>query len=132
MHHNLFRAATIIGATAIIAGAFGAHALKSRLDVNLLATFETAARYQFYHALALGLLALNYDRFQPKRIRWVQGLMVAGLILFCGSLYALCLSSPHARWLGAITPFGGGCFITAWVLWGFSFNQPFVSSNNPE
>ena len=132
MHHNLFRAATIIGAMAIIAGAFGAHALKSRLDTNLLATFETAARYQFYHALALGMLALHYDRFHQKRIRWVKGLMIAGLILFCGSLYALCLSSPHARWLGAITPFGGGCFITAWVLWGFSFIQPVVSSTNLE
>lgn len=127
MHNKLFRLATWIGATAIMAGAFGAHALKSRLDANLLATFETAARYQFFHALALALTSLMYERFDQKRIRWVIGCMLIGLVLFCGSLYALCLSSPHARWLGAITPFGGMSLILAWILWGYAIkykNQP--------
>lgn len=129
MHHKLFRLATWIGATAIIAGAFGAHALKSRLDANLLATFETAARYQFFHALALVLLSLMYHRFDPNRIRWVVGFLLVGLILFCGSLYALCLSSPHARWLGAVTPFGGTSLILSWILWGFSIKHKIESTH---
>jgi uncharacterized membrane protein YgdD (TMEM256/DUF423 family) len=128
MNQNIFRVATWIGATAIIAGAFGAHALKSRLDSNLLATFETAARYQFFHALALVVLSLMYERFDQKRIKWVVGSMFVGLILFCGSLYLLCLSSPHFRWLGAITPFGGTSLILAWILWGFSIKHKNVSS----
>lgn len=93
------------------AGAFGAHVLSQRLDARMLAVFETAARYQMYHALgliAVGLLVLS------RPIAAVSGwAFIVGTVLFCGSLYALVLSG--VRWLGAITPFGGAAFLIGWI-----------------
>ncbi len=102
----------ISGGLAVALGAFGAHALKNRLDPQALATFEVGVRYQMYHALALlavGLLAARRE----SRVLGASGvLFVTGTVLFSGSLYALSLSG--ATWLGAITPFGGVAFLTAW------------------
>lgn len=102
----------ISGGLAVALGAFGAHALKNRLDPQALATFEVGVRYQMYHALALlavGLLAARRE----SRVLGASGvLFVAGTVLFSGSLYALSLSG--ATWLGAITPFGGVAFLSAW------------------
>jgi uncharacterized membrane protein YgdD (TMEM256/DUF423 family) len=123
MNKSLFRIGCWLAAISVIAGAFGAHWLKTRIDVTSLATFETAARYQMYHSLALILLSLCYDRFNPERIIWVSRLFVCGFILFCGSLYLLSLSSPHLRWVGAITPLGGMSFICAWFLWSMSLKS---------
>jgi uncharacterized membrane protein YgdD (TMEM256/DUF423 family) len=95
------------------AGAFGAHALKARLSPDLLDVFETAARYQMYHALALFAAAWAVTRWPgpwPVRAGW---LFVVGSLLFSGSLYALALSG--VRWLGAVTPFGGAAFLAGWV-----------------
>lgn len=100
---------------AVAMGAFGAHALKKTLAPDLMAIYETAVHYHIYHALGLlvvGLLALHL----PEAVlpRWAGILMVAGLVLFSGSLYVLSLSG--ARWLGAVTPFGGAAFMAAWLL----------------
>lgn len=102
----------------VAAGAFGAHGLRSRLSPDLLAVFETGARYQMYHSLgllAVGLLA----HFRPNPLLDGAGwAMLAGILLFSGSLYALALSG--VRVLGAITPFGGVGFLVGWVLFALA------------
>lgn len=107
----------ILGAASALmsvgAGAFGAHALRARLSPELLAAFETGARYQMYHAL--GLLAVSWAVTRwpgPWAVR-AGWLFVAGTLLFSGSLYALALCG--IRWLGAITPFGGVAFLAGWT-----------------
>ncbi len=107
---------------AVAAGAFGAHALRARLSADLLAVFETGARYQMYHALGLIAVALAASRWPgpwPPRAGW---LFVAGTVLFSGSLYALALSG--IRWLGAITPLGGVAFLLGWICLLLATRQP--------
>jgi uncharacterized membrane protein YgdD (TMEM256/DUF423 family) len=97
----------------VAAGAFGAHALKQRLPTELLAVFETAVRYQMYHAFGLLVVALASGRWPGADFNLAGWLFLAGILLFSGSLYALCLSG--LRSLGAITPVGGLCFLLAWA-----------------
>jgi uncharacterized membrane protein YgdD (TMEM256/DUF423 family) len=103
------------GAISVAAGAFGAHALKARLAPDLLAVFETGARYQMFHALAL--VAASYAASRGPTAAgaaaWSGWLFVAGTVLFSGSLYALALTGVRA--LGAVTPFGGVAFIAGWI-----------------
>lgn len=102
-------------AVAVAAGAFGAHALRARLAPDMSAVYHTAVQYHFYHAL--GLLALGVVALRVTESTWLHAagwVMVAGIVLFSGSLYLLSLSGMRA--LGAITPFGGLAFIVAWVL----------------
>lgn len=109
----------IAGAAGVALGAFGAHALKARLAPDLLAVWQTAVQYHFWHALglvAIGVLALHLPA--APALKWAGWLMVAGLVLFSGSLYVLALSG--ARWLGAVTPFGGAAWIGAWLLLGWA------------
>ena len=89
---------------AVAAGAFGAHALRARLAPDMLVVFETASRYQMYHALALIAVAWASGRWQAPQAEWAGWLFLTGTLLFSGSLYVLAISG--ARWLGAITPFG--------------------------
>ncbi len=98
---------------AVAAGAFGAHALRGRLGPELAATFETGARYEMYHALALLAAAWASARWPGGSAPLAGWLFVAGTVLFSGSLYALALSGT--RWLGAVTPFGGACFLAGWL-----------------
>jgi len=98
---------------AVAAGAFGAHALKGRLHVELLAVFEAGVRYQMYHALALVAVAWACTRWPGKAVRASGWLFVAGTVLFSGSLYILSLSG--VRWLGMITPIGGVAFLAGWL-----------------
>jgi uncharacterized membrane protein YgdD (TMEM256/DUF423 family) len=112
--------AALLGFIAVAAGAFGAHALEARLAPDRLAIFETAARYQMYHALALlGVAwagsALAGNETLTTAAGWA---FVAGTVVFCGSLYLLALGGP--RWLGAITPIGGLGFLTGWALLGLA------------
>jgi uncharacterized membrane protein YgdD (TMEM256/DUF423 family) len=98
---------------AVAAGAFGAHGLRARLSPDLLAVFETAARYQMYHALALLAVGWAVTRWPgpwPVRAGW---LFAVGTLLFSGSLYALALGGM--RWLGAVTPLGGLAFLAGWT-----------------
>lgn len=96
-------------------GAFGAHALKVRLGADLLAVWKTAVEYQMYHALALIGVGLLLRQFGASAVLQAAGLCFAlGVLLFSGSLYALCLSG--VRVLGAVTPFGGALMIVGWTL----------------
>jgi len=121
MDRVFFAIGSLSAFVAVAAGAFGAHALKSRLTPDMLAVFEVGVRYQMYHALALVLLGLFAGRGPsplplevPPGITPAAWLFVAGIALFSGSLYALVLTGT--RWLGAITPLGGVAFIVGWVL----------------
>lgn len=101
------------GAIGVGAGAFGAHALRARLEPRMLEVFETGARYQMYHAIALLGVAWVASRW-PGSLSTASGwLFLAGTVLFSGSLYAMALTGVRA--LGAITPIGGVCFIAGWV-----------------
>ena len=104
----------VLALVAVALGAFGAHGLRSTLTPQDLATFETAARYQMYHALALLAVAWVYTRWPGTAVAFAGWLFVAGIVVFSGSLYALVLTGQ--RWLGAITPLGGLCFLVAWAL----------------
>jgi uncharacterized membrane protein YgdD (TMEM256/DUF423 family) len=98
---------------AVAAGAFGAHALRSRLSSELLAVFETAARYQMYHALGLLAVAWAATRWPGPAVRAAGWLFVAGTVVFSGSLYALALTG--VRGWGAVTPLGGLAFLAGWL-----------------
>jgi uncharacterized membrane protein YgdD (TMEM256/DUF423 family) len=93
-------------ALAVAAGAFAAHGLRGRIEPRALEIFETAARYQMYHALAMILAGV----LAARTAGW---LFQAGIVVFSGSLYALALTD--VTWLGAITPFGGLAFLVGWV-----------------
>jgi uncharacterized membrane protein YgdD (TMEM256/DUF423 family) len=108
-----FAIGSLSGLLGVGLGAFAAHALKSRLDANLLSIFEVGVRYQMYHALALLAVAWAYTRWPGATVAASGWLFVAGTALFSGSLYALSLTG--ARWLGAITPFGGLAFLAGWL-----------------
>lgn len=105
--------ASLLLAIGVIAGAFGAHALKSTLSPERMETWQTAVQYHVWHALGLLLVALIASHFQID-IRWVSILLLGGILIFSGSLYALCFSG--ISWLGAITPIGGVAFIAGWLL----------------
>lgn len=99
---------------AVMLGAFAAHGLKKSLTADLVAVFSTGVQYHFYHAL--GLLAVGFIATVTPPSAWLKlsgWLMLAGIVLFSGSLYLLALTD--IRWLGAITPFGGICYIAAWA-----------------
>lgn len=115
---TLSLAGAILALVAVALGAFGAHALRSRLGPDLLATFETGVRYHMYHALGLLLCAWALDRWPSPQIGWAGWLFVAGIVLFSGSLYLLTLTG--ARWWGAVTPLGGVAFLLGWIClaWG--------------
>ena len=106
----------------VAAGAFGAHAVRARLAPDLLAAFETGARYQMYHALGLIAVAWAAARWPGALVHWAGWLFVAGTVLFSGSLYLLALSG--ARWLGAITPLGGVAFLAGWACLLLVARQP--------
>lgn len=111
---TLFALGAVIALLAVAAGAFGAHALSTRLAPDRLATFETAARYQMYHALALIAAAGAAAKWPGSAASLAGTFFLAGIVIFCGTCYALALGS--ARWLGAITPIGGLSFMIGWAL----------------
>ena len=105
----------------VILGAFAAHGLKTRLPENLLSAFETGVQYQMYHSLALIVVALLY-RFYPHHLMpWVAYVMLAGIVLFSGSLYVLAMTRIH--WFGPVTPLGGLCFIVSWLMLAYAIWQ---------
>ena len=106
--------ASLALAAAVALGAFGAHALKTRLEPDMLATYQTAVQYHFWLALGLFALALLMLQWDAPALTLAGWLLLAGLLLFCGSLYLLALTG--ARWLGAITPLGGIASIAAWLV----------------
>ena len=106
------------GALAVTAGAFAAHGLKSRLTPDMLAVFDTGARYHLIHALALCLAAVVAAEWASRPARAATVLFAAGIALFSGSLYALALTGTRA--FGFVTPFGGVAFIAGWAALGWA------------
>lgn len=103
----------LFAATSVAAGAFGAHALKSILDPPMLMVYETAVRYQMYHALGLFVVAWLWRETQHSLAVKAGWLFCAGILLFSGSLYIVALAG--IKWMGALTPLGGVCFIAGWI-----------------
>ncbi len=99
---------------AIACGAFGAHALAERLTPRLLDVWRTGAQYHLAHALALVLVASLFDRLDNRLASATGWLFALGIVVFSGSLYLLAVTDW--RWLGAITPLGGLCFLSGWAL----------------
>lgn len=108
----------LMGAFGVGAGAFAAHGLKARLAPDLLAVFETGARYQMIHALALLAVGLVMARTPHPALTVSGWLFVVGVVVFSGSLYVLAITG--IRWLGAVTPIGGLAMIAGWLClaWG--------------
>ncbi len=118
MERIFFAVGAISAFVAVAAGAFGAHGLKNSLSQEMLQIFETAARYQMYHAFALIAAAWCLTRFPNQIVTTAGWLFVVGTILFSGSLYALSLT--ETRWLGAITPLGGLAFLAGWLCLAYA------------
>jgi uncharacterized membrane protein YgdD (TMEM256/DUF423 family) len=106
-------AAGILLALATALGAFGAHALKAQLAPDRLQVYETAVRYHFFHALGLLGIGVTMRFVDASPVRWAAVLVLAGIVLFSGSLYALTFGAP--RLLGVVTPFGGLALIAGWI-----------------
>lgn len=123
MQRTFYTTASLLAMLSVMLGAFAAHALKERLTPELLQVFETGVRYQFYHSFALfitGYFSMNY-----KSARWAGRFFIAGVLLFSGSVYLLSVRDliglENYKWLGPVTPIGGLCFITGWLLLGIGF-----------
>lgn len=106
-------AGAVLAFVAVAAGAFGAHGLRARLPADLLTIFETGARYQMYHALALFPVAWAIGEWESALASAAGWLFIVGVVIFSGSLYVLALTG--IRWLGAITPIGGVAFLAGWA-----------------
>ena len=122
MHKTFLLIGAALGALSVMIGAFGAHALRATLEASgRLDTFETAVKYQFYHTLAILLVGVLLLHVQNRLLEWSGWAFLAGIIIFSGSLYLLCLTG--VRWLGAVTPLGGVAMIAGWVLLFVSVSQ---------
>ena len=110
---------SLLAALGVLMGAFGAHGLKNHLSADLLEIYHTAVDYHIYHALGLILIGILSSQLQMKSlIIWSGYCLLAGILLFSGSLYLLSVTGQ--RWLGAVTPFGGTAFILGWMLFAFA------------
>ena len=117
MERTLFVIGAGLGFLSVALGAFAAHALKGKLAPDVMAVFETGVRYQMAHALAILVVAWASAHWSSPALRAAGWFFTAGVLLFSGSLYALALSG--IRWLGAVTPVGGVCFLIGWgcLVW---------------
>jgi uncharacterized membrane protein YgdD (TMEM256/DUF423 family) len=116
---NWSAAAAVLMGLAVGIGAFGAHGLKGRLDDYSMGVYEKAVLYHFFHALGLMIVSIlpRVGALSQSAATWVCALLLAGIVLFSGSLYVLALSGVKA--LGAVTPLGGLAFLAAWFLLAF-------------
>ncbi|MBB1269863.1 DUF423 domain-containing protein [Shewanella sp. SR44-3] len=117
--------------TAVLLGAFAAHGLKKLISVDMISIFSTGVDYQFYHSFGLFICAIYAKEcLQPKALDYLSaaaGLFMAGIVLFSGSLYLYALTMQ--KWLGPVTPLGGGCFLLGWACLGLCFWR---NKNNSE
>lgn len=126
MYKNL-TTASVLGAVAVVLGAFGAHALKNKLSPEALNNFETAVKYQMYHALFLLFINISTQittSFKNK----ISLLVIIGIILFSGSIYAIQLLSVPAKYIWFITPLGGLLLILGWFLTSFYFLKKVIKN----
>ncbi|WP_369048055.1 DUF423 domain-containing protein [Tenacibaculum sp. UWU-22] len=119
MHKNL-TITSLLGALAVVLGAFGAHVLKAKLSSEALQSFETGVRYQIYHVFAL-LIVNIYNGFSQKQKNKISYFFFAGIACFSGSIYAIYLLNIPAKKIWFVTPLGGVLFIIGWLLLAFSF-----------
>lgn len=119
---NLLTTAAILGMVTIILGAFGAHALKEIVSAEAILTYETGVKYQMYHVFALLLVALS--PITDKQKKTISRLLLAGILLFSGSIYILTFRehlTANIRFIGPVTPIGGACFIAGWAVLAYSY-----------
>ena len=122
MKNRLLSLSALSMALAVACGAFGAHALRGTIAESDLDIWEKAVLYHLVHGLAvLVTLAIPATLLEERKASRVSKLFLFGTIVFCGSLYTLVLT--NTRWLGAITPIGGVCFMLGWVLLSFSITR---------
>jgi uncharacterized membrane protein YgdD (TMEM256/DUF423 family) len=119
MKRNLIITA-ILGILAIILGAFGAHALKEKLAIEALQSFETGVRYQMFHVIVL-LFVNTYNGFSSQTKNWISLLFFIAIFFFSGSIYAITAGGIDPKSIWFITPFGGLLFIIGWILMLISF-----------
>ncbi|AZJ33590.1 Uncharacterized membrane protein YgdD, TMEM256/DUF423 family [Tenacibaculum mesophilum] len=119
MYKNLTIAA-VLGMIAVILGAFGAHALKTRLTPEALESFETAVRYQFFHVFLL-LFVNMFTELTNKEKNRISYFLIAGILLFSGSIYLIYLANVPAKAIWFVTPLGGVLLIVGWSLLAYSF-----------
>jgi uncharacterized membrane protein YgdD (TMEM256/DUF423 family) len=123
MNSKLLRIGAILAALAVILGAFGAHKLKELIDEKALLNWETAVRYQFYHAVGIIIAAFVYPHRSEKSVSRAAYLFMAGILCFSGSVYLLSLRNLldiNVLWVGPITPIGGLMFVAGWLVLAFS------------
>jgi uncharacterized membrane protein YgdD (TMEM256/DUF423 family) len=115
---DLLTIATLLAALAVALGAFGAHGLKPLVSPERLEAFKTGVQYQFYHAFAIALTVIISQFLNDKWLRRSAWLFLTGILLFSGSLYILtylsATNTEGGKWVGAITPLGGVCFLLGW------------------
>ncbi|MBS1659982.1 MAG: DUF423 domain-containing protein [Bacteroidetes bacterium] len=120
MNKNFLSIAAILGALSVALGAFAAHKLKSMTGAETVAIFETGVRYQFYHVFALLFVAFLSEKIHNKWMIWAGNCFIMGIVLFCGSLYALTALAiaeyEHRTLVGIMTPIGGVFFIAGWLF----------------
>lgn len=114
MSKFILMTASVFLALAVAIGAFGAHGLKTYLSTEMIQIYKTGVEYHFYHSLGLLFIGVIAISFPSELLKWSAISLVAGIILFSGSLYVLAISG--VKWIGAITPFGGISFIAGWAL----------------
>lgn len=116
MERTFFVLASLLGGFSVALGAFGAHALRDRIEAGLLANYQTGVTYMFFHALALFAVVLAVGRWPntSNLAVWAGWLFVVGIVFFSGSLFLMAFTGQ--RWLGAITPIGGVAFLVGWAL----------------
>ena len=120
--HRFIVTAAISALLAVAMGAFGAHGLRGQISEASLAVYRTAVEYQMWHSLGLGLIGTLIERHPDSpKLRWAAWAMMAGIVLFSGSLYVLSLTG--LRWLGMITPLGGLSFMLGWALLAFAMSR---------
>lgn len=110
---SFFTIAAISGALAVLLGAFGAHLLKQRLVPDLIEIYKTGVQYQFYHTIALFVVALLGRNNPTKLLKWSGYLFITGMVIFSGMLYLLAITG--IRSLGMVVPVGGVALVAAWV-----------------
>ncbi len=120
MQNKILQYSFFLAALAVALGAFGAHGLKPLLDDKSLQNYQTAVQYHFYHAIALAVCGILQLFTTSRRIRIAAWMFGAGLLFFCGSLYAMSFLKAGGldvpRWLGPVTPLGGVSFIAGWLV----------------
>ena len=120
MNKKLLATAAVVGALAVLLGAFGAHGLKSRLSPDAVAVFETGVRYQFYHCFALFIVAILSEKIPGRWMSRAGTFFITGIALFSGSLYAITLYriaelTGPVGYTAIFTPIGGLFFIAGWL-----------------